>query len=98
MNKGIFREEKLAEKSLEIKPVLETGNTDIICEIIKQGVGIGLLPDYVTEERVKKGELRYIEVEDFEIDVWKQLLYHKNKCVSKEMEAVLEYCIKKEFI
>ena len=90
-------EEKLSEKSLAVKPVLETGNTDIICDIIKQGVGVGLLPDYVTEERVKKGELRYIEVESFEIDVWKQLLYHKNKWVSKEMEAVLNYCIKKEF-
>lgn len=91
-------EEKLSEKSLEIKPVLETGNTDIICEIIKQGVGIGLLPDYVTEERVKKGELKYLEVEGFEIEVWKQLLYHKNKWVSKEMDAVLEYCKKREFI
>ncbi len=90
-------EEKLAERSLEIKPVLETGNTDIICEIIKQGVGIGVLPDYVTGERVCRGELRYIEVEGFEIEVWKQLLYHKNKWVSKEMEAVLNYCIKKEF-
>lgn len=90
-------EEKLAERSLEIKPALETGNTDIICDIIKQGVGIGFLPDYVTEERVKKGELRYIEVEDFEIEVWKQLLYHKNKWVSKEMEKVLDYCKKREF-
>lgn len=90
-------EEKLSEKSLEIKPILETGNTDIICEIIKQGVGIGLLPDYVTEERVKNGTLRYIEVEDIDIEVWKQLLYHKNKWVSKEMEAVLEYCKKREF-
>ncbi|MBR5535727.1 MAG: LysR family transcriptional regulator [Clostridia bacterium] len=90
-------EEKLAEKSLEVTPVLETGNTDIICEIIKQGAGIGLLPNYVTEERVRRGELKYIEVEDFEIEVWKQLLYHKNKWVSKEMEAVLEYCKKREF-
>ncbi|MBQ7876311.1 MAG: LysR family transcriptional regulator [Clostridia bacterium] len=90
-------EEQLAEKSLEIKPVLETGNADIICEIIKKGVGIGLLPDYVTDERIKRGELKYVEVEDIEIEVWKQLLYHKNKWVSKQMEAVLDYCIKKEF-
>lgn len=90
-------EEKLSEKSLEITPILETGNTDIICEILKQGVGIGLLPDYVTKDRVEKGELRYIKVEDVEIEVWKQLLYHKNKWVSKEMEAVLDYCKQKEF-
>lgn len=90
-------EEQLSKKSLEIKPVLETGNTDIICEIIRQGVGIGLLPDYVTREKVQRGELMYVEVEDIEIEVWKQLLYHKNKWVSKEMEAVLNYCIKKEF-
>ena len=83
--------------SLEIKPILETGNTDIICEIIKQGAGIGLLPDYVTKDRVEKGEVRYIEVEDFEIEVWKQLLYHKNKWVSRQMEAVLNFCKKREF-
>lgn len=90
-------EEQLAQKSLEVKPVLETGNTDIICEIIKQGIGIGLLPDYVTKEKVERGEIRYIDVEDIDIEVWKQLLYHKNKWVSKEMEAVLEYCKKREF-
>lgn len=90
-------DEKLAEKSLEIKPVLETGNTDIICEIIKKGVGISLLPDYVTCSRIEKGELKYVNVENFDIDVWKQLLYHKNKWVSREMEAVLNYCIEKEF-
>lgn len=90
-------EEKLSEKSLLVKPVLETGNTDIMCGIIERGVGIGLLPDYVTEKRVKKGSLIYLEVDDIEIEVWKQLLYHKNKWVSKEMEAVLNYCIKKEF-
>ncbi len=90
-------EEKLAERSLEIKPVLETGNTDIICEVIKQGVGIGVLPEFVTEERVEKGELVYIDVEEFDIEVWKQLLYHKNKWVSREMKAVLEYCKKREF-
>lgn len=90
-------DEKLAEKSLEVKPVLETGNTDIICKLIEKGVGISLLPDYVTKERVKNGKLTYINVKNFEIEVWKQLLYHKNKWVSKEMDAVLNYCIKKEF-
>lgn len=90
-------DEKLAAKSLEVKPVLETGNTDIICNLVEQCVGISLLPDYVTEERVRDGKLVYITVKDFEIEVWKQLLYHKNKWVSKEMDAVLDYCIKKEF-
>ncbi len=90
-------DEKLAEKSLEVKPVLETGNTDIICNLLEKGVGISLLPDYVTRDRVKEGKLQYITVKDFDIEVWKQLLYHKNKWVSREMDAVMEYCIKKEF-
>lgn len=90
-------EEKLAQRSLEIKPVLETGNTDILASLVEQGVGICLLPDYVTEERIKKGTLTYIDVKNFDIEVWKQLLYHKNKWVSKEMDAVLSYCMKREF-
>ena len=90
-------DEKLAEMSLEIQPVLEIGSTDLICSLIEQNIGISFLPDYVTDVAVEEGRLFHLNVTDFEIEVWKQLLYHRNKWVSPQMESVIQYCIDKEF-
>ncbi|MDO4306637.1 MAG: LysR family transcriptional regulator [Eubacteriales bacterium] len=90
-------DEKLAEMSLEIQPVLEVGSTDRICSLVEQGVGVSFLPDYVTTQKVREGKLVYLKVENFEINVWKQLLYHRDKWVSPQMESVLQYCVDREF-
>lgn len=90
-------DEKLAERSLEIQPVLELGNTSLICPLVEQEVGISFLPDYVTEAYVSQGRLCYLDVSDFEVAVWKQLLYHRSKWLSPQLESVLAYCISREF-
>lgn len=90
-------DEKLAERSLEVQPVLEIGSTDLICSLVAQGNGIAFLPDYVTAEAVAAGDLCNLSVPDFEIEVWKQLLYHRDKWISPQLESVLEYCVRKEF-
>lgn len=90
-------DEKLAEMSLEVRPILEIGRTDIVCSLVEQGTGISFLPDYVTEKKVQAGKMAYLDVKDFEVDIWKQLLYHRDKWISPQMEAVLQYCAKREF-
>lgn len=90
-------DEKLAEMSLEIQPVLEIGGTSRICSLVEQGVGISFLPDYVTSREVTAGRMGYLDVSNFEIRVWKQLLYHRDKWVSPQMESVLRYCVDREF-
>lgn len=90
-------DERLAEMSLEIHPILEIGSTDLICALLEQNLGISLLPDYVTAKKVAEGKLVLLPVEDLEIEVWKQLLYHRNKWVSPQMESVMEHCVKRGF-
>lgn len=90
-------EEKLAELSLEIQPVLEIGSTELICSLVEHGAGISFLPEYVIKDRVKAGTLVCLPVSGLEIHVWKQLLYHRNKWVSPQMEKVLQYCVDREF-
>ena len=90
-------DEKLAEKSLEVCPVLEIGSADLICKLVAQGNGISFLPDYVTEKEVNAGHMVYLQIDDFKIDVWKQLLYHRDKWVSPQMDSVIKYCIQREF-
>ena len=87
----------LASHSLEIIPLLEIGRTDIIIKTLEKGFGISYLPDFVTEQKIKEGTLVYIDVIDVEMDIWKQLIYHKNKWISKELKALIEYIKKNEF-
>ena len=47
---------------------------------------ISYLPDFVTRELVETGELCYLDVCDMEIEIRKQLIYHKNKWMSKPSE------------
>ena len=88
-------EEQMAKQNLEVKPILESGSTDLLCKLAEQGMGIAYLPDYVTETGVKEGKLRYLDVEDIHIDIWKQMFYHRDKWVSPQMKIVMEYLTKK---
>jgi DNA-binding transcriptional LysR family regulator len=90
-------DKELAKKSLEIMPVLEIGRTDIITHVIAQSDMISYLPDFVTREMVESGELCYLDVRDMQIDIWKQLIYHKNKWMSKSLKTVIEYIKSHEF-
>ena len=82
-------DEMLAERSLEVRPVLETGRADVLCRLAEEGAGISLLPDYVTEASVREGRLIRLEIRDFQIQVWKQILYRKEKWISPQMQAVI---------
>lgn len=90
-------DKELAKKSLHINPVLEIGRTDIITHIITQSNMISYLPDFVTKRFIDSGELCYLDVVDMNIDIWKQLIYHKNKWMSKSLRTFMEYIKKYEF-
>lgn len=84
-------DEKLARLSLEIQPVLETGRADLICSLVEENAGMAFLPDYVTEESVRAGRLVRLNVPDFQITVWKQVLYRREKWVSLQMQAMIDH-------
>lgn len=90
-------DKELAKKSLEITPVLEIGRTDIITHVIAQSDMISFLPDFVTKKSIEAGELCYLDICDMKVDIWKQLIYHKNKWMSKSLRTVIEYIMKHDF-
>jgi len=90
-------DEELEKKSLEITPVLEIGRTDIITHIIAKSDMISFLPDFVTKKAIESGQLCYLDVCDMKVDIWKQLIYHKNKWMSKTLKNIIEYIKSHEF-
>lgn len=90
-------DDKLAALSIELKPVLEIGRTDVLCCCIEGNNGISFLPDFVTRKAVEDGSLVYLDVKDFDLSIWKQLIYHKGKWLSKALTAFIEYVKVHEF-
>ena len=89
---------EIAKKSIDITPVLEIGRTDIITKLLEENEDcISYLPYFTTDQKVKEGKLVYLDVCDIETDIWKQLIYHKNKWLSNSMKAFLEYVKEYEF-
>lgn len=84
-------EQYLAQHSLQIDPILEIGNTDLICRLVERGMGIAFLPDYVTDNAVQQGRLARLEVEGLEIEIWKQLLYHRQKSLTPPIRTVMSF-------
>ena len=73
------------------RPVLEIGHADLICKLVEQDMGISFLPDYITDSAVRKGTVTRLYVQNFQPDLWMQLLYHRNKWVSPAMQAVISH-------
>ncbi len=88
---------ELAKKSIEITPVLEIGRTDIITSVLAQSNMISFLPDFVTKPLIESGALCYLDVCDVKLDIWKQLIYHKNKWLSKSLRVFIDYVKAAEF-
>ena len=84
-------DKELAKHSLDITPVLEIGRTDIITHILKESDMISYLPDFVTAELIAAGELCYLDVTDMKVEIWKQLIYHKNKWLSRSLRTFIDY-------
>jgi len=88
---------ELAKRSIDITPVLEIGRTDIIASVLTNSNMISFLPDFVTKPLVDAGILCYLDISDLNIEIWKQLIYHKNKWMSKSLKAMIEYIKVQEF-
>jgi DNA-binding transcriptional LysR family regulator len=84
-------DESLAARSMEVLPVLEAAQADLICDLVAQNQGVSFLPDYVTQKAVEEGRMVRLNVQEVSVTVWKQLLYRRDKWVSPQMEAMISW-------
>lgn len=76
---------------------MEIGRTDIITSILEDGRAVSFLPDFVVRVKMEKGLLVQLDVKDFEADIWQQLIYHRNKWISRALDTFIGYVCEHEF-
>lgn len=80
----------LESKSVTLIPSLEVSNTEFIIRMISQHRGISFLPLFIAQKYVKDKSLAILDVADFQVILYRQIFYHKNKWKTPEMEKFIE--------
>ena len=79
----------LAARKLSLEPFLEVANTEFIINMIKKNLGLSFLPHFAVQDSVLRQELAILNVTDFEMSMYRQIFYHKDKWVTQEMEEFI---------
>ena len=82
-------EQLVASRGLELRPFLETGNTDMIVRILLEEGGLSFLPRYVVQPAIRAGQLAALDLDCPPMEMWSQLVYHKNKWITPQMEIFI---------
>lgn len=71
--------------------MMEIGNTEFIIRMIRKNRGISYLPLFAVREYAENGELTILDAADFRLAMYQQVIYHKNKWMTKEMDAFIRF-------
>lgn len=80
----------LTQKGLYFHPYLEIGNTDLIRHFVLGNKGVPYLPLFIIEKEIKKATIAPMRIPEFEVSVYCQLFWHKDKYITKPMSDFLE--------
>lgn len=83
-------ERQLAARELEIRPILEIGNTETIIKLIKKGMGISFLPRFTVQDELADGTLKELHTDLPGVTMYHQLLYFKSKWITRQMEVFIK--------
>ena len=86
-------EQELALHKQTLSPVLECSDTAFIKKMLKTGKGLSYLPLFVVEKDIEEGKIAKLDVKDIDITMYRQVFYHANKYMTKEMEKFAEFAL-----
>lgn len=79
----------LASRGKVIQTAIESSNTEFIIKMLEENAGISLLPLFSVQQSVNAGKISMLQVTDFNIVMYRQIFYHKDKWKTREMEEFI---------
>lgn len=86
----------LGERGLSVQPTLECMSTQLLLSSVELNNGISLLPLYAVEQEVRKRAIRILDVRDFDMTMARQIVYHKDKWNTPEMQEFTRFVLSQE--
>lgn len=84
-------DEALAEAGYALTPTVESGNVQVIRELILNTNGIGFIPEFAVKKDLQAGTICPLPLAGLDITVWKQLIHHKGKALTPAMERFITF-------
>ncbi|CAM4222873.1 LysR family transcriptional regulator [Erysipelothrix aquatica] len=88
-------ERHLAHESVDLNAIVEVGEIGIITKVLKKGLGIAYLPYFSVKDDVDSHALNIVDVDIPNVTMWRQVMVHEKKFLSKGMKDFLETITKK---
>lgn len=73
---------------------MEIGNTEIIKKFVSSGLCLSVLPHFTIQNEVNLGLIKPLNLPEFELIMYGQIFYHKNKWITPAITEFIQ-CIKK---
>jgi DNA-binding transcriptional LysR family regulator len=86
-------------RSLRIRPRLVSANFHFLRDAIAQGLGVGLVPDYMVQAPLDGGEMRALPLEEGALDFLstrKLLLYVPSRYQTLAVRTLIDFLVEKE--
>lgn len=80
----------MSQFNVKPRSIIETGNVQVIKQLILSGMGIAFLPQTAVEEELQQKRLVKLNWVGPDFLIFTQVLYHKNKWMSAALKAFIE--------
>ena len=80
-------EQAAVERDIELKPLITVNSSLIVRNLVRNGMGVGFLPEYAVRKDLERQILEEVPVDDYQTEMWSQVFYHRNKWVTPQMMA-----------
>mgnify|MGYP005935283245 CR=1 FL=1 len=82
---------ELARQDLSVEPFLELESDTLALRLIRENPEyLSILPLYTAEMSIHKDNLAIIPVADCQMRQWRQVLYHRNKVITPQIQGMLD--------
>ena len=90
-------ERRLQEQAITPQIALEVDNMEAIKRCVMAGMGLAVIPRYAIEQEVADGRLIPLELEGRKLSVTAQLIWHKEKFMSKPTQAFIDMMVQSNY-
>lgn len=86
---------EMSKKGYAVEPFLEMDHTGMVINMVQRNPFLTVLPRYVVQKYIDEGSLIQIPVKDCQMVQYRQLMYHKSKVITPQIQGFIDACMEK---